>query len=88
MALDACYAVAKGMLAPTSRDRLFNLLTALGPVECGVDESRDAVGSRGEVYALQTARDRGVGDSGNHRDDGDDDYELKERYAGPASFSS
>jgi 3-dehydroquinate synthase len=30
MALDACYAVAKGMLAPAAQNRLFNLLTALG----------------------------------------------------------
>jgi 3-dehydroquinate synthase len=30
MALDACYAVAKGVLAPEARSRLFELLTALG----------------------------------------------------------
>jgi 3-dehydroquinate synthase len=30
MVLDACYAVAKGVLAPEARSRLFELLTALG----------------------------------------------------------
>jgi 3-dehydroquinate synthase len=30
MALDACYAVAKGLLAPAAQGRLFKLLTALG----------------------------------------------------------